>query len=171
MLFWKLNYSLKIDSKRNVTFDRLEIPFEPHQTLSSTEGPIKVRVITAALAYSSRNLAQIPPMESGFSPKSTLDELREEIAKHLSIRLPNSATPCQPISNVCNCSFARTIGSHGQFKIGDIQNLGEHYTDQYPYLLIHSNNVIEIKYDLNLEEQSLKQSVRDLLQNGEVNDT
>jgi hypothetical protein len=161
---------MKINLKRNNPLNLPVNPFGPHQTLSPAERPIKVRVITTALAYTCRSLAQIPPLESNFSRTSTLNQLREEISNHLSIQLPNSVPSRLLTSNVCNCPFARTIGSNGQFNIGDIQNLETSHSDQHPYLLIHSNNVVEIKYDQNVEEQPLKQSVHNMIQNDAFND-
>src|SRR2546423_15050501 len=87
------------------------------------ETPIRLRVITPELARQHENLNTVSLMPAIFSKRSTLRQIRKQIARHLSLDLRDGATKTFQDSdpNDCNCSLARAISKKSLFKTGDIQ--------------------------------------------------
>jgi hypothetical protein len=130
------------------------------------ETPIRLRVITPELAHQHESLNVFPLMPGNFSKRSTLRQIRKQIARHLSLDLHDNATETLKDSdlNECNCSLARTISNKGLFEIKSTHSLGNEIEHGHPYLLIHSKNVIEVKRASSLEENSLLATVSGLLE-------
>jgi hypothetical protein len=133
------------------------------------ETPIRLRVITPELARQHENLNAVSLMPAIFSKRSTLGQIRKQIARHLSLDLHDDATETLKDSdlNNCNCSLARAISNKNLFKIGNIHSLGNELEHGHPYLLIHSRNVIEVKRAPSLEKDYLLATVSSLLEDGQ----
>jgi hypothetical protein len=130
------------------------------------EAPIRLRVITPELARQHEDLNAVSLMPTIFSKRSTLRQIRKQIARHLSLDLHDDATETLKDSdpNECNCSLARAISKESLFKISSTHSLGNELEQGHPYLLIHSKNVIEVKRAPNLEKDYLLATVSSLLE-------
>ena len=130
------------------------------------ETPIRLRVITPELAHQHESQNVFSLMPGIFSKRSTLRQIRKQIARHLSLALRDNATETLEDSdlNECNCSLARAICNKGLFEIKSTHSLGNEIEHGHPYLLIHSKNVIEVKRASSLEENYLLATVSSLLE-------
>jgi hypothetical protein len=130
------------------------------------ETPIRLRIITPELALQHENLKGFSLMPGIFSKRSTLRQIRNQIARHFSLDLHDGATETLKDSdlNECNCSLARAISNKGLFEIKSTHSLGNGIEHGHPYLLIHSKNVIEVKRVSSLEENYLLATVSSLLE-------
>lgn len=126
------------------------------------ETPIRLRVITPELAHQHKNLNAFSLMPGIFSKRSTLRQIRKQIARHLSLDLHETLQDSD--LNECNCSLARAISNKGLFEIKSTHSLGNEIEHGHPYLLIHSKNVIEVKRASSLEENYLLAIVSSLLE-------
>ena len=133
------------------------------------ETPIRLRVITPELARQHENLNAVSLMPAIFSKRSTLRQIRKQIARHLSLDLRYDATETLNDSdlNDCNCSLARAISQKSLFKTSNVHSLGNEHEPGHPYLLIHSKNVIEVKRASSLEENYLLATVSSLLEDAQ----
>src|SRR6266516_6033138 len=133
------------------------------------ETPIRLRVITPELARQHENLNAVSLMPAIFSKRSTLRQIRKQIARHLSLDLHDNATETLKDSdlNNCNCSLARAISKKSVFKTGNTHSLGNELEHGHPYLLIHSRNVIEVKRAPSLEKDYLLATVSSLLEDAQ----
>ena len=130
------------------------------------ETPIRLRVITPELAHQHENLNALSLIPGTFSKRSTLHQIRKQIARHLSLNLDDGTTEALKDSdlNECNCSLARAISNKGLFKITSTHSLGNGIEHGHPYLLIRSKNVIEVKRASSLEKNYLLAIVSSLLE-------
>jgi len=141
--------------------------------LLNGETPIRLRVITPELARQHENLNTVSLMPAIFSKRSTLRQIRKQIARHLSLDLRDGATKTFQDSDLydCNCSLARAISQKSPFKTGDIHSLGSELEHGHPYLLIHSRNVIEVKRAPSLEKDYLLATVSSLLEDAQSSES
>ncbi|KAK0652494.1 hypothetical protein B0T16DRAFT_387747 [Cercophora newfieldiana] len=126
------------------------------EDMNSGNVPIKVRILTPALARANQDARDVPVLPATFSPQTTLGQLYERTSQHLGLpRVMHSKSASESrVHRECNCSLARAVQEETLFRTRPEASATNRV------LVIHSRNVVEPIECASNEEAAVTEGVR-----------